>query len=213
MHWINPDFLPDIKGRVERFIVNPHGEIDGLILSYDEDRVLLVHVPPHLCPEIEAAIRPGDEIRVRGVRPRDADMIAAIALTTVDDRTIIDDGPGPDGKKREPRHHGKPGQMSVSGTVRLPLFGPKGDLRGALLDNGDMVRVDPKEAARFAECLQQHATLAARGEGLETKHGKIVVAKEIGPGPNDLRPLRGPKREKDEKKKKPGPAMHAASSA
>jgi hypothetical protein len=67
MHWIDPDFLPDIKSRLERFIVNPHGEIDVLILTYDGDKALLVHVPPHLDREIEAAIRPGDELRVAAI--------------------------------------------------------------------------------------------------------------------------------------------------
>jgi hypothetical protein len=211
MHWIDPDFLPDIKGCVERFIVNPHGEIDGLILTYDDKRVVLVHVPPHLDREIEASVRLGDEIRVRGLRPRGADMIAAVALTTADGRTIVDEGPGPDGKMPEPHHRAKPVQMTVTGTVRLPLFGPKGELRGALLDDGNIVRLDAKEAANFAEWLRPRATLAARGEGLETKHGKIVAVKEIGPHPDGLRPARGPKREKEEKKS--GAAMHAGADA
>ncbi len=29
MHWIDPDCLPEVKGTVERFLLNPHGEIDG----------------------------------------------------------------------------------------------------------------------------------------------------------------------------------------
>jgi hypothetical protein len=210
MHWVDPDFLPDTKGRVKRFIVNPHGEIDGLILTYDDKRVVLVHVPPHLDREIDAAVRPGDEISVRGIRPRGADMLAAVALTTADGGTIIDEGPGPDGKKREPHHHVKPGQMTLTGTVRLSLFGPKGELRGALLDDGNMVRIDAKEAPHFAEWLRPRSTLTARGQGLETKHGKIVAAKELGPHPDDLRPA--PKRVKDGKKKS-GAAMHAGSDA
>jgi hypothetical protein len=208
MHWVDPDFLPDTKGRVERFIVNPHGEIDGFILTYDDKRVVLIHVPPHLDREIEAAVRPGDEIRVRGIRPRGADMLAAVALTTADGGTIIDEGPGPDGKRREPHHHVKPGQMTLTGTVRLSLFGPKGELRGALLEDGNMVRIGAKEAPHFAEWLRPRATLAARGAGLETKHGKVVAAKELGPHPDALRSAGGPKREKDEKKKS-GAAMHA----
>jgi hypothetical protein len=46
MHWIDHDFLPDIGGVVERFIVNRHGEVDGLILMYEPDRLLFVHLPP-----------------------------------------------------------------------------------------------------------------------------------------------------------------------
>ena len=33
MHGVDQDFLPDIGGAVERFIVNRHGQVDGLILS------------------------------------------------------------------------------------------------------------------------------------------------------------------------------------
>jgi hypothetical protein len=39
MHWIDHDFLPDIGGTVERFIVNHHGEIDGLVLEYETRQV------------------------------------------------------------------------------------------------------------------------------------------------------------------------------
>ena len=57
MHWIDHDFLPDICGTVERFIVNRHGEVDGLVLIYDPDRFLFVHLPPHLGAEMTAAVR------------------------------------------------------------------------------------------------------------------------------------------------------------
>jgi hypothetical protein len=33
MHWMDRDYLPETKGNVERFIVNPDGEIDGVILN------------------------------------------------------------------------------------------------------------------------------------------------------------------------------------
>jgi hypothetical protein len=195
MHWIDPDFLPDVRGVVERFIVNPHGEIDGFLLAYDTDRFVLVHVPPHLEQELEAAIAPGDTVRVRGVRPRGADIIAAVSLTANDGRLIVDNDPGVVPKTAH--RGGEPSMMAVAGTVRLPLFGPKGELRGALLDDGTIVRIGPKEAAQFAELLRPHRSIAARGGGLETKHGTVVSAKEIGSDWSDLRPVSkpAPKRE------------------
>ena len=78
----------------------------------------------------------------------------------------------------------------------------KGELRGALLVDGSMVRLDAREASHFAEWLRPRAALAARGEGVETKHGRIVTAKEIGPSPQDLRSARGARGEKHEKKKR-----------
>jgi hypothetical protein len=47
MRWINPDCLPETKGKVERFIINPHGEIDGFVLNDSKNDAMLVHVPPH----------------------------------------------------------------------------------------------------------------------------------------------------------------------
>jgi hypothetical protein len=210
MHWVDPDFLPDIKGSVERFVINPKGEIDGLVLIYANAKVLLVHVPPHLGSEVEAVIHPGDTIRVRGIRPRGADMIAAVALTAADGRAILDNGPGPETKKDEPHRAARSNDMTISGIVRLSLFGPKGELRGAVLNDGSFVRVDAKEAPRCVEWLRPRAAVAVRGDGLDTKHGRVVVAKEIGPDPSDLRPARGPKRLRDETKPSAVPADSTA---
>ena len=93
MHWIDPDCLPETKGSFERFVLNPHGEIDGLVLNGGKERTTLIHVPPHLSAAIETSIRPGEAVTVRGVRPRGADMVAAVALTTAAGHVIIDDGP------------------------------------------------------------------------------------------------------------------------
>ena len=29
MHWIDPAHLPETKGKVDRFLLNPHGDADG----------------------------------------------------------------------------------------------------------------------------------------------------------------------------------------
>jgi hypothetical protein len=49
----------------------------------------------------------------------------------------------------------------------MSLFGPKGELRGALLEDGNLVRLGPKEANHVANLLRPRAALAAGGEGLE----------------------------------------------
>ena len=42
MHWLDPDDLPEITGTVARFLLNPHGETDGMILADGSE----VHFPP-----------------------------------------------------------------------------------------------------------------------------------------------------------------------
>ena len=115
-------------------------------------------------------------------------MISAVAIIASDDRLILDNGPG---HEIEPKRlHEKTKRSEVAGVVRISLFGPKGELRGALLENGDVIRVVPKEAARIAALLRPGSRLAARGEGLESAHGRVVSAAEIGLDPTRLRPVR-----------------------
>jgi hypothetical protein len=87
---------------------------------------LLVCTPPHMAADIKAAVKICDTIRVRGIRPRRADIIAAVALPASNGETIIDSGPGhEDG--HEPRHRdNKLDRLEAQGAVRLSRFGPKG---------------------------------------------------------------------------------------
>src|SRR5882724_5876258 len=139
MHWIDPDSLPDVKGTLERFVLNPDGKVDGFVMTGEKDFVILVHTPPHMDTELTKHLKAGDAISVRGVRPRRAELLAAVAVTASNGRQIIDQGP--DHHREHPKaDHEK---MQAEGTVRLSLFGPKGELRGALLNDGTLVRIGP----------------------------------------------------------------------
>jgi hypothetical protein len=164
MHWIDPDYLPEVKGTVERFLLNPHGEIDGFVMNGETEAPVLVHTPPHMEAELTRHVKAGDVVGVRGVRPRKGDLIAAVAVTLTNGASIVDQGPGHDHKhpKLEKR------KMSAEGTVRLPLFGPKGELRGALLADGTAIRIGPKQAEQVAGLLAPNTKVAVRGEGVET---------------------------------------------
>ena len=189
MHWIDPDCLPEVKGTVERFLLNPHGEIDGFVMNSETQASILVHTPPHMETELTRHVIAGDVVGVRGVRPRKADLIAAVAVTTTNGACIID--PGPDHDREHPKLERK--KMSAEGTVRLSLFGPKGELRGALLADGTVIRIGPKEAEQVAKLLHPNAKIAVRGDGIETKHGRVVHAKDVGSNVHDLHPIKDAK--------------------
>lgn len=201
MHWLNPDQLPHVTSNVERFLVNPHGDADGMILTNGME----VHCPPHLSAEILAAIRPGDRISVYGVQPRITTMIAAVAIETADGTRIVDKGPPKHEKeRREPKHEAQPSQrrkFEVEGFVRCALHGPKGETRGALLHDGTIVRFSPREADALAELLSPGSPLAARGEGLVTPMGTVIEAQEIGPSAESVRPIK-PKKPKHDRSDK-----------
>lgn len=196
MHWIDPDSLPEVAGTLERFVLNPHGEVDGFVMNGQTQTPILVHTPPHMEAELTRYAKAGDKLRVRGVRPRGADVLAAVAVTGESGWQIIDKGPDHDRKHPKIAHQ----KMQLDGTVRLSLFGPKGELRGALLADGTIVRIGPKEAEHLIKVLMPDTKIAVSGDGIETQHGRVIQAKEIGSGMDDLRPIKGPKH-----KAKPGP--------
>lgn len=177
MHWIDPASLPETRGKVTRFLLNPHGELDGLVLGARQ-----VHFPPHLSKQLARHVAPGDVVRVRGVKPRNADMIAAVSLTTTSGVLILDEGPHHEGEKhRKPPVERKP--MEASGEVVLSLFGPKGELRGALLDDGTSLRMPTHAAAELAGYLAEYlapgAHVQAWGPGIKNRHGRTIEVDEI----------------------------------
>ncbi len=215
MHWIDPGHLPKTEGTVDRFLINPHGEIDGILLADGME----VHVPPHLSGEIRAAVQPGAAIAVYGVRPRHVEMIAAVAIEAGPGRRIVDNGPREEkrdghGKDAHAKNgHGKEGHkpdkapppppVDVEGVVERSLHGPKGELRGALLEDGRIVRVPPHEARENGSLLHPGARIAARGPGTTADGATVIDAKELGASAATLKPVKPKKPEGHEKHPKP----------
>ncbi len=207
MHWIDPDHLPKSEGTVDRFLLNPHGEIDGLLLTDGME----VHVPPHLSSEIRAAVQPGTPIAVYGVRPRHAEMIAVVAIEAGPGKRIVDNGPpkkeGEHGKDEHdgPKHGAKAqhAPMEAEGMVRRSLHSPKGEVRGALLEDGRIICVPPHEAKECEPLLKPGARLATRGPGLTVDGATVIDAKELGASMTSLKPMKPKKPEGDGKHPKP----------
>lgn len=205
MHWLDPDHLPEITGTVDRFLINPHGAVDGMLLADGTE----VHFPPHLSAQLLAAVKPGAQVWIRGVRPRGVEMFAAVALETADGKQVTDDGPpkDQDGPKKPSSDIREP--MGVEGIVRRVLHGPKGEPRGALLEDGRIVRIPPHAAAALNDKLTPGRRLAARGDGVTNPLGTVVAAKSIGASLTALRPLEPkkphePRKSHDHKPRPPG---------
>jgi len=176
MHWIDPESLPEVSGTVSRFLLNPEGDVDGFVLG--GRRLRQVHVPPHLSRHIARHVALGDKIRVRGVKPRGADMIAAVSLTTAGGKVILDEGPPAKGDQ-PPKRPTARRPMEAAGEVTLSLFGPKGELRGALLDDGTSLRMPPHAATELAAYLAPGVHVHAWGHGLKNKFGRTLEVDEI----------------------------------
>ena len=202
MHWLDPDYLPEVSGTLDRFLLNPHGDADAMLLVDGTE----VHFAPHMSGELQAAIRTGENVRIRGVRPRGCDLIAAVAIETSGGRRIVDNGPPKGGSAEEKpdahaaRPKGEP--MDAEGIVERVLHGPRGEARGVLLEDGRVIRIPAHGAERHAPLLAPGKTLAVRGEGLVAALGTAIEAREIGPSLDDLEPLGSGKPKKPAKPKR-----------
>jgi hypothetical protein len=177
MHWMDPDFLPEKKGKVTQFLVNPRGELEGLVLG----RSTLVHFPSHLSRQIARHISVGSTICVRGVKPRNADVLAAVSLTSQDGVVITDYGPDSASQGLQPIECARK-QGEAIGRVTLSLFGPKGDLRGALLESGTSLRMTPHAANELVDYLTPGVLVHAWGAVVKIRHGTTLDVESIAFG-------------------------------
>lgn len=174
MHWIDPECLQETSGTVTHFLLSPHGELDGFILGNTRQ----VHFPPHMSKQIAKLIGIGDKVRVRGVKPRTADIVAAVQLTSGAGVKILDEGPHHGGEKHKKPHVDRR-PMEAMGEVAFSLFGPKGELRGALLSDGTSVRMPAHAAQELVGYLTPGAHIQVWGHGVKNRYGKTIEVDDI----------------------------------
>ncbi len=147
-----------------------------------------VHFPPHMSKAILAAVKPGDAVNVRGVRLRGVDMVAAVSMQASDAPAVVDNGP----PKNEGSQNGHDDigekhtklvlhkHSDVQGIVAHVLHGPKGEERGALLEDGIIVRMPSQAAESLHANLAPGRKLAARGVELTNDLGTVLEATRSG---------------------------------
>jgi hypothetical protein len=175
--------LPETRGTVQRFTLTPRGDLDGFVLADGTD----VHLPPHLSAQLAAAVRPGDSVSVRGYRSASVPLVVAAAVTDpATNQTVIDQGPPPPGfgpPPPPPPGVPTPGaqQASLNGRVQTSLYGPAGELNGAVLDDGTIVRLPPPTAYQAASLLAPGQAVSVQGWELSTAYGRVIDAQVISP--------------------------------
>src|SRR5919197_6405161 len=54
---------PTVSGTVQQYLLTPHGEVEGLLLTEGT----IVRFPPHLSAALTSTVKPGDVVTVAGV--------------------------------------------------------------------------------------------------------------------------------------------------
>jgi hypothetical protein len=176
----DPNQFPAIQGRVAQYSLTPRGDVDGLILADGTQ----VHLPPHLGAELVRVVKPGDAVTIRGLRAQAIPVIQALAVTSDSSgQGVVDSGP-PATPPAPPATGWQ--WIKVQGRVHEPLYGPRGDMNGALLEDGTQVHLPPDQAMTMSASLAPGQTLVAQGYGADGPYGKFVDAREIGQSPTQM---------------------------
>ncbi len=183
--WFDPTQLPSFTGVVDRYLVSPSGRVDRLLLREGPQVIL----PEGVFEELRGAVPPGHGIVVWGVRARRAPVITMLAWGA------REGDPAPRFVERPawgpPRFVAGSHPVDVAGEVVAPLYTSQGEVIGAILQDGMVVRVPPAAAAALGDRLEVGRSLAATGLGVVGPMGRAVDAERIGENPGSLGPLPG----------------------
>jgi hypothetical protein len=177
MHWIDPHSLPLVNGSVSRFLFNPDGLCDGFLF----DDGLQVHFPPHLSRQLLKRVKEGDRVGVHGLKPRGAEVLAALSVTTHGGHCIEDLGPHAQAHHSAPRGVSKSRPVQLDGTVARRLYAPKGEVSGALLEDGTAVRMHPRDNEALLPLLLPGRRITVWGDAIGVHGHKVIDISHLAP--------------------------------
>ena len=172
-----------VEGQVQRMLINPYGEVDGLRLSDGT----IAKFAPHMADALTAVVKVGDVVRIIG-RPEARGTVKADAIVHVDSgRTVYDQPPVGEGRALPPHLRAQYLQpQQVEGHVETVLTGPRGEANGVILSDGSIVRFPP-ESLRLS--VQTGAPFAASGLGTRNTFGTALEAVSMGTSLSTLQPI------------------------
>ena len=178
--------FPAIQGKVAEYSLTARGDVDGLILADGME----VHLAPHLGTQLVYAVKPGDAVTIHGLKARVLAMVQAMSIKNdATGATVTDTADGGPPGPREPTQ-----MLSATGRIKAPLHGPRGDLNGALLEDGTIIRLPPPEAERLASVLAAGMPVSVQGAGFEGPLGRVIDVHAIGADAANLTPVARPPR-------------------
>ena len=203
----DPAQLPAIQGKVASYSLTPRGDVDGLILADGTE----VHMPPHLGTQLVFVAKPGDAVTIRGLKARSAPMVQAMSITNDATGTAVTDNGPPAGPGRGgPRGHrgaADQQQLTTQGRIKAALHGRQGEVNGAILEDGTIIRLPPPEAQRLAAQLTPGSTLYVQGSGYAGPLGRVIAARAIGPSEAQATQVAAPPRPDPGRRPPPGGPM------
>jgi hypothetical protein len=170
---------PAAQGKGSRLLVNPFGEVDGLLL----DTGTLVTFPPHMGEQLAAAVKPGDTVEVKGYPEAPGQIKGYVITPSNSNQSLMVQAKPPKGIIKMPKHVRSAGleAMNAQGEIRHLHFGKHGEINGVILADGTIVRFSREASYPFAHLLKIGQDISASGYGTKNQYGQAFEATALGP--------------------------------
>ena len=167
----------NVRGTVRSLTTAPKGEIDGALL----DNGTILHWPPHLEESFKAIAIVGERVEATGrteTAPRGEVHFEVRRLTNLRSNAyaVNDDRGPPAPPARGPRGRGRSGDRKTStirGVVRSLTTAPKGEIDGAMLDDGTALHWPPHLESTFRSVVAVGDRVEAVGETETAPRGEV----------------------------------------
>jgi hypothetical protein len=77
------------EGTVRQYLMNPRGEVDGLLLNDSTQ----INFPPHMADELIGAVKPGQQVNIQGDRERDSVVKAEVITNRRTGQSVVEHAP------------------------------------------------------------------------------------------------------------------------
>ncbi len=196
--------VENIRGTVRSLTTAPKGEIDGALLDNGTE----LHWPPHLQDSFQAIAAVGERVEATGrteTTPRGDTDFEVQRLTNQRTGAVAvndDRGPRPP-EERGPRGKARPDDRDTTiarGIVRSLTTAPKGEIDGAILDDGTSLHWPPHLQASFKNVVTLGSRVEATGRTETAPRGEVQFEVQRvtnlstnAAAENDERPPAGPR--------------------
>jgi hypothetical protein len=166
-------FSTEVEGTVSQYLLNPRGEVDGLLL----DGGTVIKFPPHLARELVQVIKPKERVRANGHLEAEKLLEGYVIANPATGRAIREIKPAPSDRAGA---LGALQPLSVAGTIRVIRRNPHGDADGVVLEDGTLLHFPPHAGGQFAKLLREGQQLAAVGFGTVNDFGRSIAVAMLG---------------------------------
>jgi hypothetical protein len=178
-----------MNGVVSQYLMNQNGEVDGVLLSDNTQ----VKFPPHMSADLTRVVKPNDRITADGEREGAQTFHAFTITNTASGQSVVESRPTEFPPRMPPELRGvNLTAMNASGKIKALLHAPRGEIDGAVLEDGTILRIRPDVGAQYANSVAIGQTVSAQGFGTQNAFGRSIEVMQLGVAGQALTPLYSP---------------------